>query len=360
MVNGQRTVTIAGAGPAGLAAAITVAHSGGRAIVYERRADVGGRFHGDFQGIENWTTRGDAIDELSALGIRRTFACTPFRFATFFDPPGRRYRFSSPEPIWYLVRRGPSPGTLDQAMKCQALEAGVEFRFGQTAPARPAPDIVAGGPRRADLIAAGYLFETDWPDGAYIVLSDALSPKGYAYLLCCGGQGTVCTCQFADFSRARAYLERTVAFYRERLGLRMGAPRRFGGYGNIFPRSARAGDGPLHVGEAAGLQDALFGFGIRSSILSGHYAARACLAGEPRLYDELCRQRLSGLHQMSIVNRLAYDCLGDGGYVWLLRDVERMGDLRGWLRRHYTCRPLMKVFSPVAQRLHGWLLHAAR
>jgi flavin-dependent dehydrogenase len=43
-------VAIAGAGPAGLAAAITLATHGGRAVVYDRAPNVGTRVHGDFQG----------------------------------------------------------------------------------------------------------------------------------------------------------------------------------------------------------------------------------------------------------------------------------------------------------------------
>ncbi len=62
-------IEISGAGPAGLAAALTVTAAGQRARVYERRSDVGGRFHGDFQGLENWTTDIDVLEELASLGI---------------------------------------------------------------------------------------------------------------------------------------------------------------------------------------------------------------------------------------------------------------------------------------------------
>ncbi|HFD80676.1 MAG TPA: NAD(P)/FAD-dependent oxidoreductase, partial [Gammaproteobacteria bacterium] len=57
------TVKISGAGPAGLAAALAVLGAGGRARVYERRSEVGGRFHGDFQGLENWTLEQDVLEE---------------------------------------------------------------------------------------------------------------------------------------------------------------------------------------------------------------------------------------------------------------------------------------------------------
>ena len=58
---------------AGLAAALTIAKSGGKAIVHELKGAVGARFHGDFQGLENWTTSEDVLEELAAtLAFRRS------------------------------------------------------------------------------------------------------------------------------------------------------------------------------------------------------------------------------------------------------------------------------------------------
>ncbi|MFU8830068.1 MAG: FAD-binding protein [Phycisphaerales bacterium] len=50
-------IEIAGAGPAGLAAAITLARVGRVVIVHEAQAEVEYRFKRDLQGLENWTTR---------------------------------------------------------------------------------------------------------------------------------------------------------------------------------------------------------------------------------------------------------------------------------------------------------------
>ncbi|HYB53546.1 MAG TPA: NAD(P)-binding protein, partial [Thermoanaerobaculia bacterium] len=219
--SGGQVVHIVGAGPAGLAAALTVAQAGGKAIIHEQRPDVGGRFHGDLQGVENWTTNADVLEELSAMGIRPDLDTQPFYEGTFFDPSGREYDYRSSEPLFYLVRRGPGLGTLDTALKHQAQAAGVEIRFRAPCARLPEGGIVAGGPRAADAIAIGFTFETDRADGAFGVLSESLAPKGYAYLLICGGRGTVAACLFDDFHRERMYLDRTVEFFRRRTGLVM-------------------------------------------------------------------------------------------------------------------------------------------
>jgi hypothetical protein len=44
---------------------------------------------------------------------------------------GTAHTVRAAEPIFYLVRRGCEPGTLDHALKTQAQEAGVMIRFGE-------------------------------------------------------------------------------------------------------------------------------------------------------------------------------------------------------------------------------------
>src|SRR3990167_5093581 len=120
---------IAGSGPAGLSAALTAVKNGKRAAVFDRGPDAGSRFHGDFQGLENWTSDTDVLDELANIGVKPTFAHTPFRELVVYDHKEREYVLRSQRPIAYLVRRGPDPDSLDQALKTQAVEAGVELRF---------------------------------------------------------------------------------------------------------------------------------------------------------------------------------------------------------------------------------------
>lgn len=341
------SIQISGAGPAGLAAALTAADAGVATTVFERSADVGARFHGDFQGLENWTTEGDVLDELAAIGIEPTFDHTPFRETVIFDPSGREHVYRSSRPIYYIVRRGPGAGTLDHSLKSQALGRGVDIRFNEARRHMPHGGIVAEGPRGSDAIAVGYVFSTDAADGAYGAVSDSLAPKGYAYLLVCGGRATVACCMFEDFHNEKIYLDRIVEFFKTHVGVRMNNPRRFGGVGNFtVPRSARQG-ALLLAGEAAGFQDPLWGFGMRYALVSGHLAAQALIEG-PHSYDRRWKDRLGGLLRTGVVNRYLYARLGDKGYVGFTRLLDRADDVAERLRRHYTPTLVKRALFPLA------------
>jgi flavin-dependent dehydrogenase len=336
-------VEIVGAGPAGLAAAITLARRGIGARVYERNSGVGCRFHGDFQAIENWTREQDALDELAEIGIEPTFDRTVVREGVFFDAAERVRRVHSARPAFYLVRRGPEPGSLDRALERQALSAGVEIRYDTPCRELPRSSIVASGPCRSDAVDVGYVFETDQPDGVYGAFAERLAPGGYAYLLVSGGRGTVASCLFSEFPRANACLERTVEFFRRKVGLRMTGARHFGGTGNARWPRARRGE-VLYAGEAAGFQDALWGFGIRSAVVSGHLAARALADGRPEEYDRLWRDRLGGFIATSLANRRISRWLGEAGSSLLLGRISR-ADGREYLKRLYAPCWWKRVFA---------------
>jgi len=234
-----RSLEVVGAGPAGLSAAISARLVGVETTVYEKNSDVGERFHGDFQGLENWTNERDVREELAAMGIAATFEHHPVSEFVCFDPDGRDYRLRSADPVFYLIRRGSERGTLDQNLKEQALGAGAEIHFGQRRQHLPSGGVVAEGPHTADAIAAGYVFETDMPNGCYAAVAQRLAPQGYAYLLVQNGRGTVATCLYTDFHNERDYLARTIEFFRQHVGLRWQAARGFGGSAH-FARSNTA------------------------------------------------------------------------------------------------------------------------
>lgn len=343
---GNGVIVVVGAGPAGLACAIALARSGWPVVVREWHAAIGHRFHGDFQGLENWSSRQDVLEELQVAGIAPTFEHVAVSQGTLFDSRGQSYKARSARPLYYLVRRGAEPGTLDHALLEQATAAGVVVRFGDRVEGIEEPAVLAGGPRVADAIAVGYVFETDMSDGDWLVLDNRLAPLGYAYLLVHCGRGTVASCMYTGFKKQDEYLERTVSFFREKVGLVMRNPRPFGGFANFrLPRTASQG-GHLVIGEQAGFQDALAGFGMRYALRSGLLAARSVTEGTD--YTELWRRELLPFLRVGTVNRFVFNTVGEPGWRLALRKLSRE-DTRTVLQRFYRPSHLSRLLFPLAR-----------
>lgn len=345
--NRDTPVEIAGAGPAGLAAAITLAHAGRQVVVHEARREVGYRFGSDFQGLENWTTREDVLDVFTTLGLTTDFTAMPGQNGMVFDSARTSYEIKSDEPLFYLIERGPGPGTLDSALLAQAQSLGIDVRFNSRLRQMSGEGILAAGPRAADAIAVGYHFETDMADGYWVICDDELAPQGYAYLLVMKSRGTVKSCMFSGFKQEKIYVQRTVEAFQQLVGLEMKNPRPHGGTGNFrIPRSAYSGPHP-QVGEQAGFQDTLWGFGMRLAISSGVLAAKSLLTGEN--YDTLWQRALRPQMETSIVNRSLFSLLGNRGYGWFLKHQLSKPDLRESLRRQYQPSLLKHLLGPWAR-----------
>ncbi len=342
----DQVIEIAGAGPAGLAAAITLARAGRRVLVHEAQREVGYRFQGDLQGLENWTLERDVLDELHEMELTTAFAHRACREGTAFDAWGQAYPVRSNAPLFYMVERGPGRGSLDSALLEQALALGVEVRFGSRLEELAGPGVLAVGPKAADAIAVGYHFETDMDDGFWAICDEALAPQGYAYLLVMNGRGTVKSCMYSGFKQESAYVARTIEAFRRLVGLEMRNARPHGGVGNFhIPVSALSGRHPV-AGEQAGFQDTLWGFGMRLAIRSGVLAARSLLNGDA--YEASWRRELRPWLGASLVNRALYGLLGNVGYRWALRQ-QAGHDARAFLRRLYRPSFAKRILMPWAQ-----------
>lgn len=338
-------ITVIGAGPAGLASAIVLARAGRTVIVREWHRSVGTRFHTDFQGLENWSSREDVLAELRASGIEASFETHAVHEGIAYDASDGVYSVRSERPLYYLIHRGERAGSLDLGLLKQAIAAGADVRFGDRVDEVAGPAVLAIGPRVADAIAAGYVFETDGPDGNWVAFRNDLAPLGYAYLLTYGGRGTLASCMFTGFKRQAEHVARTVDFFRDRVGLDMRNPRPFGGFANFrLPRRAIQGGKPV-CGEQAGFQDALAGFGMRYALRSGILAARSLLEGAD--YTALWRRELLPLLRAGVSNRFLFNTVGEGGWRWVLGRLSR-SDAGEGLRALYRPNLISRLLFPVA------------
>lgn len=341
-----KEIEIVGSGPAGLVAAINLARAGCRVTVYEEKPDVGHRFRGDFQGLENWSSDEDVTVFLERLGIQINYTCQSYNGLTVFDANLNKRIIRSQRPLFYLVQRGRWPGCLDYGLMEQAARTGVEIVFNKRVDKLEKGGIIGIGPRAADAIAKGIVFNTIMEDTAAAILDDRLAPKGYAYLLIQKGKATMATVLFKDFTRERECFERIIETFKKIFpSLDITDAKEFGGYGNFFFDKPAFENGKYYVGEAAGLQDCLFGFGMRYAITSGYLAARGII--ENMDYTALLKDELMPKQKASLVNRFFFEMLGNSGYRYCINYLGT-GNAIEKARRQYNPSFLKTLFYPVA------------
>ncbi|MGA7616545.1 MAG: NAD(P)/FAD-dependent oxidoreductase [Thermoanaerobaculia bacterium] len=342
-------IRIAGAGPSGLAAAITLARADRMVEVHEAKPDVGARFIGDLQIIENASAEETVPDFLRRIGIETNFYVRPSTEARFYDHRGRSRAIRSSVPYGYFIRRGPIEGSLDRGLLAQALALGVDVRFGS----RLAPDeaaIVATGPATPDGLAREITFVSSEAERVEVYFDHRVSPGGYSYLFILDGVGTFGCAIVSDFRNIDGYFERALAAAEAIRPFDHGRELRTGySYMNFHLKEHASKNGSRYVGEAGGFQDYLFGLGIRYAITTGHLAARSIL--ENRSYDELWMAEIGARQKTGLVNRFLYESGGNAGLSLFIRQAGGAKDFRrylaGWHRYSWWKRPLL----PLVERL---------
>lgn len=337
----MKTIKILGAGPAGLAAAINLAKAGRRVEVYEAKDDVGFRFNGDFQGLENWSESSDVLDELKNERISFDFDYTSFK--EFYLSDGKNeQKVISAKPAFYLVRRGSLPGSLDQALKNQALAAGVVINFNSRLSEADA-DIIATGPVMTNIFAtaSGVIFKTDSTNLAVGLIGERFAHLGYSYLMVAGGYGCIASVAFKKYDQLERGAEETKRYFLDKFGLRIEEEKKFAGVGSFSVKPTFKKGGQLYVGEAASLQDNLWGFGMRSAIKSGFLAAECLINGLD--YETVAKKYFLKRLKASRVNRFFWEKLIVGRFKAGSQDIRLPA---GKLKSFYNFNPLQRMTYP--------------
>lgn len=344
-------VHVIGAEPAGLVAAINLAREGFKVVVYDGRPDIGHRHFGEFQVIENWTMESDAREFLESIGVLENFYCSPFARLEIFPPSMKSHTISTSTPLLYVVERGEPEWGIDQGLKRQALAEGVEFRWNQEAePLSSGWVIRTVTDRVADLVVRGMVFHTESPEDCRVVLNDRIAPKGLAYLLVRNSLAT-----FAILSMSGdgvivddIWLEKARATLATISDIEVREPRVFQEKIHL-PRSGMSlhNGQTINIGDAVGFGDALWGFGLRNSMLSGYLAAVSIRTG--LFYDDLCRHRLCPAVNASLANRWLFSHLGNPGYGWMIRRLTARPDFAAAMRRLYRPSRLKRLMLHFTQ-----------
>ncbi|HVN30803.1 MAG TPA: NAD(P)-binding protein [Thermoanaerobaculaceae bacterium] len=336
-------IDIAGGGVSGLATAVLLARDGFAVEVWDHHVGGGGRFAGGWQVLENGTGELDALEELRALGLVPDFPVVPARRALFFDGFGRRHEVASADPFAYFVRRGGGGESLDAWLRRLASGAGVVVHEGMAAP--PTAEVVATGPSQADGAAREVVFGSDLPDTVAVLFDPKITPTGYSYLFCIGGHATFGVAQVRSVDRLRDAQREAWARFRSAFGEFAVRNEHEGGQFMNFclTRHLQARDGRWYVGEAAGVQDFLYGLGNRFALRSAGLVA-AGVAG--RWEQARFERTLARPMRTTVALRFAYERLGRRGFAGFCRVASRT-DFRRLLLRLQRPEPIKGAIAAV-------------
>ena len=258
------------------------------------------------------------------------------------------YPVSTVQPFFYLVRRGPQPNSIDQMLKEQALDAGVEILFNQPRERDEVDIWAAGSQRNGFFLGVGLTFRTKHPDMVMTLVSSRTAPKAYAYLAILNGLGKLSVFLTQNFRAAREHLNQAVEIFRRMNYFDMEDVQISSGLSGLPGEIEQQPGRSLAVGEAAGFQDFLWGFGIRQALLSGHLAARALHEGKD--YGRMVAREIRPLVRSSFVNRLLYDLAGDSVYRAVIRRFSGSPNLLQIIRGWYRGRAFGDLLWPIAYR----------
>lgn len=159
----EREIVIAGAGVAGLTAAINLKRAGRAVRVVDRNTASGAQRFPDWDAVENWPAVEDLPRFLERIGIEgHRFGHVGHKVFTVIDPYGKRYDVHTPRPFFYLIKRGATPGGLEHGLQEQAEALDVPIQYGAPCPPGQA-DIWADGTfgQGSRFVSVGFTFHTD-------------------------------------------------------------------------------------------------------------------------------------------------------------------------------------------------------
>ncbi len=342
----RKNIKILGAGISGLTAAINLAKAGYGVVVYEKNKDCGMRFHGDMQGLENWSNEEDVLDMMHSMHIDINFDATPFRKVQFSNCESTK-EFSYDKPLFYLVKRGSQKGSLDMGLKKQSQDCGVVIKFEQEVEEKEC-DIVATGPKFKHIIIAdkGELFKNDLPDMAIAIVNNEAAYKGYSYFLNVDGHGCLCSCVFDDIKKLNECYDFTKKYFISKYNIKILKSKEVGGVGYFSLKNCYRKGKALYVGESAGIQDFLAGFGMRTAMKSGFLAAQSILNNTD--YEKMAEEEFGDYLRAGIVNRFVWEHSDSDNYLSVLERLNKMDNSTKYLKSIYNYNLIEHIEYPIA------------
>lgn len=346
----MKAIRILGGGISGLTAAVNLKKHGVDVEVYERKNRCGKQTN-DFQFLENWTFEEDVLDFLKSINIRTDFYKKPVKSVELLSPNLAKYRGKSKKILMYLIKRGKAKDSIDHSLERQAKNMGIKIFYNSKLKETEA-DIIATGIKGASVMAIGVKFRLKHPDKSVVLLDNNLSLNWYSYFIANDGVGEIVCINPAGTKDINQRMQATIEAFKKILHIKIKKiDERFGAPVSLEYLDNALIKNQYLIGESAGFQDHLAGFGMRYAFMSGYLAAKSI--SENSDYNGLWRKAFLKPLQISAANRKVFEKLTNEDFdkgIRLLKNnsmaKKLIGkDLKTILRRVYNAEVLSRVFS---------------
>ncbi len=283
-ISTSKEVKIAGAGLAGMSAAITLLKKGYEVTVYEEKKKNDEQKL-DAHGILNYLKGNVSFTSLNELlsnfDAKIDYSHEYFKILRYGPGPNivKSEVTNNEIPVAYSIERGSHHNSAEQQLRAQAIKIGCEMIYGEKAPIKEM-NIIATGNFSRSIIGVGSVYDDCSLETDSILMSNdpKYSPGGYFYILPLGkGKAvTMLTC-FENYSikKLRTNFTNAIRDIPPINEVIKNATKchNIVGFGSTVRRKSAIWNGKLIIGEAGGFLDALWGFGTINAIRSGYYAA---------------------------------------------------------------------------------------
>lgn len=265
---------ILGAGISGLTSAINLAKAGYKVKLYEKNKEIGDQIRQTAQALPNFIEDGNIIENLERCNIKINSTYPIKKAELFFN--GKKIEIETKKPLGYTVLRGGSK-SFEIYLKKQAEKEGVKVKTNMKKNIKT--DIIATGPRNPLAIIYGRVYNGDFnPKKVKIFIDFGDCPGGYTYLYPHNKKRA--SFVIGSTSRNRLNLKRAIEKLYEKNKRYLNFDKssflyEFSRFADFRIPQTAVINNSIYVGESAGFQDPLAGFGMRYAIKSGFLAAKS-------------------------------------------------------------------------------------
>jgi flavin-dependent dehydrogenase len=305
------TIRILGGGISGLTAAINLKKAGFNVEVHERKIYCG-KHTQDFQFLENWTFNEDILDFLRSINIRIDFYLKPWCSLEIFSPSLKRYVAKSDRPLLYLVKRGQTKDSIDRSLEDQAKSHQVKIFYCSTLDSNEV-SIIATGPQKPTFVATGIKFGFRHPDKSIVLLDNRFSLKFYSYFIVNEDIGEIVCVNPVGTTDSQTRLNLAVEAFERILKKKIeNIGESFSAFINFDHLQKARLNNQYYIGEAAGFQDFLAGFGMVYAFRSGYQAAKSIIEGLD--FDRVWKKDFIKPLRISSNNRAFYERMSNNHF----------------------------------------------